>query len=358
MSTILTFLAPHSSNQSSKMKSQVSTTLPLRGELEKLDYSQLQQLCKEKGIDSGGEKNALIEALLGPKEEPGTGSRHATGNEQSSVPFPSGHKNKDLASIALAISNVSEVVEPGETPFSQRLSSVERRVSKLEDQQRSPDPLTQHSQSSGGQAILADLAKRLEKLETLVFSMPIDLSKTVGKLKITPPPSGFELDRRIAALEVAIHGATDQCNSSSGPKELTVKPISWEAFRANYEPSFPRSFSPFEHVGHPSTIDPLRPTTSSSKFLMLPAPASSSNPSHFPPRTVSPGGINPFEQPPSPAPFPLDVLHSRSSNRSLRPDEVVGPEFTWVPDRADKSATSPAASEGSTGAGFVDISED
>ncbi|KAG8977764.1 hypothetical protein FRB90_008706 [Tulasnella sp. 427] len=324
------------------MKSPVSATL-LRGELEKLDYSQLQQLCKEKGIDSGGEKDALIEALLEPKEEPATGPRHAT--EQSSVPFPSGHKNKDLASLALAISNVSEVVEPGETPFSQRLSSVERRVSKLEDQQRSHDPPTQHSQSSGGQSILADLARRLEKLETLVFSMPVDLSKTIGKLKITPPPSGFELERRIAALEVAIHGVTDQGNSSASPKELTVKPISWEGFRANYEPSFPRS--PFEHVGHPSTIDPLRPTTSSSKFLMLPAPASSSNHSHFSPRSASPGGINPFEQPPSPTPF-----------TSLRSDEVVGPEFAWVPDRADKSATSPAASEGSAGAGFVDISED
>ncbi|KAG8953299.1 hypothetical protein FRC04_002709 [Tulasnella sp. 424] len=349
------------------MKAPPPDTLTREGP-EKLQYPQMQQLCKERGIDESAGRDVLIDALLQTAGE--TDPRPVSDqNINLSNPTPT---IPNLSSLHDKVTSLTRVVEFNEAASSLRFDDIESRVTKLETQQHITDVSAKLSQ--GGQGTLADLAKRLEVMETFVYSMPMDLSKTIGKPKYVPPPSGFELERRIAALERAINVNTVQEGSPIGFEGPTLQPIPGAIFRASNDAGMSRSFSSFEQVFHPGA-DALN-RASISKYLALPAPPGGTYPfQHHPapstpgaidpfqrsPSSASSGGTNPFQQPPSPAP-PLSESGKSSdfATRSMGPEEVVGPEFAWPPEHSsERPQASPAPSDASAGNGsYFDVLKD
>ncbi|KAG8925238.1 hypothetical protein FRC00_004176 [Tulasnella sp. 408] len=299
-------------------------------ELEKWHSPQSQEMCKERGANSSAGEETLVEISKD------TGPRPMA--EQDNNEWNLASKNANLASLNEEVVNLSLIVESNEASNASRFTNIETRVTKLEDQQSGTDV---SKKSSRDQVTLADLAKRLEVLETFVYSMPMDLTKTIGKPKCIPPPSGFDLERRIAALERVISMNTAEEGPTIGFERSLLKPVPWTNISANNDAGTSRSLSPFEQVPRIAEDALDKP---SSKYLTLPAP---------------PGEIDPFQHP-SPAYPPSEGPQDSDAVSSMGLEELVGPEFAWLPELSERPAVSSAHSEdGSAGNGsFFDIEKD
>ncbi|KAG8910352.1 hypothetical protein FRC00_008359 [Tulasnella sp. 408] len=246
-------------------------------------------------------------------------------------------KSARIPIIDPCLSSTSLIVDSNQASNASRFTNIETRVTKLENQQSSTDV---SKQSNRDQVTLADLAKRIEVLEPFVYSMPMDLTKTIGKPKCIPPPSGFDLERRIAALERVINVNTAEEGPTIGFEGSLLKPVPWTNISATNDAGTSRS--PFEQVPRIAEDALDKP---SSKYLALPAP---------------PGEIDTFQHPLSPAHPPSEGPQNSDAAGSMGPEELVGPEFAWLAERPERPVVSPARSDdGSAGnVSFFDIEKD